>query len=104
MKTPYDIANMEYAFNIHYNYYRTMQEKEKYIDILLDYIKSINAFSLVSKDILNECVCRLKCQVFAKDSKIISKGQKPQEVYIIFEGNVLKTKDEKENGVVKIGQ
>jgi len=74
---------------------RTKTEKEKEIGILVEYIKQIEAFSTISESILLDCVYKLRPVVFTKGQAIFSKGAKVQEALLIYEGQVLKTKESK---------
>ncbi|CDW74975.1 transcription factor yy2 [Stylonychia lemnae] len=70
-------------------------EREKEIKILIDYILSLDTFKTISHQILRECAYRVRSLSFKANQTIISKGQKHQEIYIIFSGCVLKTKKNK---------
>lgn len=66
-----------------------------HIGVLVDYVQGMETFKKVSKSIVDECVYKLKPLMFTKGQSIVSKGSKPQEAFIILEGEVLKTKESK---------
>ena len=66
-------------------------EREKDNKVLYNYMISIHNFSTISKEVLKECLPRIKGITYNKGQKIVSKGSLPHDIYIIFEGEVVKT-------------